>query len=121
MTAAELKTYLTSLLAGQLGTYSTGAPAIHVGEPPSDITATGLEVRIEPIPEWDNRVVHHGVAVQVERQVRLTPHGSDPLLPGKVEAAVRRIVTALNTSNPRTVPQNESLGILQSTTILVRS
>lgn len=125
MTAKELEERLRTLLANQLGTYTDNAgpkgPAIFVGEPPSDYKASGLEVRIEPIPEWDNRAVHYGVAISIERQVRFIPHGNDPTLPGKVEAAIRRVVTALDASNPRVVPGNERLGILQTTTLTVRS
>jgi len=125
VTAKEIEERLRVLLSNQLGTYTDNAgpkgSAIFVGEPPSDYKAAGLEVRIEPIAEIDARPVHRGVAVGIERQVRLIPHGSDPALPGKTEAAVRRVITAFDATNPRTVPQNENLGILQQYTLLIRS
>jgi len=62
MTSAELMTALTTLLSAQLGTYTlpagTTVPAIYNGEPPSDWVASGVEVRVDPAPEYANEALH---------------------------------------------------------------
>lgn len=120
MTPAQLRTKLATLLAGQLGTYSQGGqsrgPALVVGEPPSDYRATGLEVRIDPNGEFDNRPVHAGTSVVIEIPIRFVQHG-----PGSIQAAVIRACQALNATNPTSIPPNESLGILAQYTARVRS
>lgn len=132
MTTAELKTRLGTLLASQLGTYvdKTGAargPAIHAGEPP-DLTARGLEVIIDAIPEITTVNLHTSPALLTDRRVRLIPHDtrqadgrSDPTLPALVETATRRILTALTVTSVAHIPQSEPLGILAQTVITIRS
>lgn len=132
MTTAELKARLGTLLANQLGVYvdKTGAargPAIHAGEPP-DLTARGLEVIVDALPEITTVNLHASPALLTDRRVRLIPHDTrqadgrgDPTLPGLVEAATRRILTALDTRSVTHIPQNETLGILAQTVITIRS
>lgn len=133
MTAIELKTRLTTLLASQLGTYReknsgvSRGPAIYVGDPP-DWDATGLEVIIDSMASLDPVALHASAAVTSERRVRLIPHDPgavdgrpDPTLPTAVEVATRRILTAFTTNTPAVIPANEPLGILAQTVITVRS
>lgn len=133
MTSAELKTRLASLLAAQLGTYTdqTGAvrgPAINVGNTPTGFTAVGLEVIIASNPEITPVNLHHNAALETERRIYLIPHDtitpdgrSNPLLPGMLEAATRRILTAFTSTSIGNIPANETLGILTQTSITIRS
>lgn len=120
MTPAQLRAALLALLTNQLGVYTLpgGAtlPAIYVGEPDSDWIATGLEVRIEPLADLDLAFVHSGVGIGLEYNVRLIPRNATHAL-----AAVQRVVQAFDTSTPRTVPANETLGVLQQYTLTIRS
>ena len=132
MTPAQLKERLTALLAAQLGTYqdkngTARGAAISVGNPPG-LKATGLEVIIDSTPELATVQLHTSPAIVTDRRVRLIPHNTlttdgrgDPNLPLAVEAAARRILTALNTTSVTHVPANERLGILAQTIITVRS
>lgn len=47
---AEIKTYLLSILASDLGTWKDGTPAIWIGTPPSHLApATGSQLIIAPV------------------------------------------------------------------------
>jgi hypothetical protein len=120
VTPAQLRARLLTLLAAQLGTYKTTngstTPAIYVGEPPSDWRATGLEVRIEPLPELDLAFVHQGVGVGLQHRVTLIPRNAT-----HASTAVQRVVRAFDTTTPRTIPANEALGVLQQYTLTIRS
>lgn len=121
MTPAQLRTRLAALLSAQLGTFRrpNGAtePAVYVGEPPHTWTASGLEVRIEPIPEYELSRVHRGLGITREYQVRFIPHEGTTT----TQAAVERVLHAFDTTNPSVIPQNEALGILQQLVLRVRS
>lgn len=123
MTPAALRTALAALLADVLGTYTEGStsrgPAITVGEPKASWRAAGLEVRIEPAPEFANEPLHTHTAIATEVPVRLVAHG-----PGAITAtvtAVTRLSQAYLTSNPAFIPANESLDIPAQYTLRVRS
>lgn len=120
MTPAQLRVALAALLTAQLGTYrlpnASTLPAIYVGDPPHDWgPATGLEVRIEPMPEIVRQGVHQGVGLGREFQVRLIPRKGATT----AQAAIERIMHRFETSQPATIPQNEGLGILQQYTLRV--
>lgn len=121
MTPAQLRARLAALLSAQLGQYrrpnGAAVPALWVGEPPHDYVASGLEVRIEPIPEYDLTRVHQGIGIGREYQVRFIPHEGTTT----TQAAVERVLHALDTTNPTTIPQSERLGILQQLVLRVRS
>lgn len=120
MTPAQLRARLAALLASQLGTYAMPnggtIPAIYVGEPPANWTASGLEVRIEPLANVGVQFVHSGVGIQVEYPIRLIPRNATHAL-----TAVQRIVQAFDTGTPRRVPANEALGIHEQYTLTIRS
>lgn len=120
MNAPELLTVLETMLSDVLGTYKTpegSVPAIFIGNPPSTWRAEGLEVIVDPHPEYDNEVVHRGVAIVREHVVRLIPHGQMYT----ASAAAERICKRLDGTNPITVEGNESLGILTQYVLRVRS
>lgn len=120
MKAPELVEVLETILSGLLGTYATpggSVPAIFVGTPPSTWRAEGLEVIVDPHPEYDNEVVHRGVAIVREHVVRLIPHGEM----FTASEASERISKHLDATNPVTIPGNETLGILTQYTLRVRS
>lgn len=120
MTNAELMTALTALLSSQLGTYTlpagTTVPAIYNGEPPSDWVAAGVEVRVDPAPEYANEPLHAHTLVAHETPVRVVAHGS-----GSAATVVDRICQRFETSNPVFVPPSEALGILAQYTLRIRS
>lgn len=121
MTPAQLRTALAALLASQLGTYKTGngtsmGAAIRVGNPPSDWVATGLEVIIDPSPEYANEPLHQHTAVATETVVRVIPRDS-----GTAQVAVTRICQRFETTNPLTIPANEALGILTQYTLRIKA
>lgn len=120
MTPAELRAALLTLLSSQLGTYKNASgtsmgPAVRVGEPPSDWTASGLEIIIDPSLNFDNRGLHQHTAIVTEIPVRVIPRGADGTL------AVTRITQRFNATNPTQVPANERLGILTQYTLHIRS
>lgn len=120
MTPAALRAALASLLADQLGTYTrpdgSTTPAIHVGDPQSDWSASGLEVRIEPLPEVRVTRAHAAVGLTRDFHLYLIPRDST-----HAQAALERLVQAYETTGPVTVPAIEGLGILQQYSLHVRS
>lgn len=120
MTNAELRAALAALLTTQLGTYTrpsgSTTPAIWVGDPPSDWVASGVEVRIDPAPEYANEALHAHTLVAHETPVRVVAHGS-----GDAAAVVDRICQRFETSNPVFVPPSEALGVLAQYTLRIRS
>jgi hypothetical protein len=108
------------LLASQLGSYAlpngSTTPAIYAGEPPADWRASGLEVRIEPMPDIALTRVHTGVGLEREFRVTLIPRDT-----ATAQVAVEKIAQAYETTTPRTVPSNERLGILTQYSLLIRS
>jgi hypothetical protein len=120
VTPAQLRAAIAALLATQLGTFKlpngTTTPAVYVGDPPPDWIATGLEVRIEPLAEFDVTPTHAGEGIALEYRVALIPRSAT-----NVVTAVRRLVQRFNTTAPRVVPANERLGILQQYTLTIRS
>lgn len=128
MTPTTLRTSLAALLADLLGTYwersvSGGSvsrgPALTVGDPPSTWRATGLEVRIEPAPEFANEPLHNHTAIVTELSVRLVAHGGVAV--SKTVTAVTRLSQAFLTSNPSFIPSNETLNIPAQYTLRVRT
>lgn len=119
MTAAALRAELAVLLADHLGSYTTPqgdtVPAIYVGDPPADWQATGLEVRIEPMPDYALERVHTGAAFWRDFQVRLVPRS------GSAQAALEAILKRYETTDPLAIPANEGLGILKQFTLKIRS
>lgn len=119
MTPRQLTDLLAEVLSDLLGTYKRPdggtQAAIFLGEPPSDWNATGLEVRVDPSVEFDNRSLHQHTAIVTEIPVRVIPRG------GSGTEAVTRISQRFDATNPRTVPSNERLGILKTYTLQVRS
>src|SRR5690606_6750437 len=114
-------TALAALLASQLGTYKTGkgtsmGAAIRVGNPPSDWIATGLEVIIDPSPEYTNEPLHQRTAVVTETPIRVIPRGS-----GTGQAAVTRTCQRFETTNPLAITANEALGILTQYTLRIKA
>lgn len=104
---------LEAALQPLLGTYTTAGgqrlPAITLGDPPSDVTATsGLEVVILPDPEFDNARVHQGLGILTETPVQVIPHTGTP--PGAALQAVERIIRLYDCTDPVTLPANERLG-----------
>lgn len=118
MTPVQLTAALKVLLADVLGTYNLpgmpSLPAIYLGNPPSDWTASGLEVIVSTDPDFDNTALY-GPESNLEETniVRLVAHGPVPLAP-----AVRRIVRKFSGCSTATVPANEQLGILNQ--IIIR-
>ena len=120
MTPAQLRAQLELYLSDLLGEYRVPGlppiPAIYVDDPPSDWVVTGLEVIVSSSEEFTNQGLHQHTAVITEIPVRVIPRAS-----GSGAAAVKRIAQAFHTTNPTTVPGNESLGILTQYTLRVRS
>lgn len=119
MTPAALRTALAGLLSDQLGTYTlpndATVDAIYVGEPPSDWTASGLEVVIAIDPDFANTPLQNGEHNLAETNlVRLVQHGS-----GSLAAAVRRVARRFPNCSVRDVPSNERLGILNQSVITI--
>jgi len=118
VTPVQLTAALKALLVNLLGTYAApGLPstsAIYLGNPPSDWTATGLEVIVSLDPDFDNTALY-GPESNLEQThiVRLVAHGPVPLAP-----AVTRIVRKYSGASTATVPGNERLGILNQ--IIIR-
>lgn len=120
MTPATLRAALAILLTDQLGTYTSPdgstRPAIYAGDPPSDWSATGLEVRIEPLPELRVTRAHAAVGLTRDFHLYLIPRDS-----AHAQAALERLVQAYETTQPVTVPAIEGLGILQQYSVHIRS
>lgn len=120
MTPAQLRTILSALLTDLLGTYTfpgaaTKQPAINVGQPHADITATGLECIINPDKSVDSTpLLNNEVEIHEAIHVRLVKHGS-----GAIGAAARRIHVRFPEAVSRTVPANVEAGILESRTIII--
>lgn len=121
MTPAQLRSRLVALLADQLGTYkppgtSTTFPAIYVGEPPSDWTASGLEARIGPVPDFHNTPLQNAEHnLEETLLVRLVQHpGSNNLT-----TATRRVARAFTDAATTRIDGNEELGILDQVTIRI--
>jgi len=123
VTPVALRTALAVLLADVLGTYAEGStsrgPAITVGEPKASWRATGLEVRIEPAPNFENEPLHTHTAIVTELSVRLVAHGSAAI--SKTVTAVTRLTQAYLTTSPTFVPANESLDFPAQYVLRVRS
>ncbi len=120
MTTAQLRAALATLLTAQLGTYTTGngtsmGAALRVGNPPSDWTASGTEVIIDPSLDISNEPLHTRSNVNTEIPVRVIDRD------GKGPAAVTRICQRFETTSPLKIPANESLGILAQYTLRIRS
>lgn len=122
MTPAQAKTALAALLADQLGAYTwpngSSRAAINLGEPPSDATASGLEVIVDDTPEYALRGRHNGTLVNREVVVRFIPHNATATT---VSAAVERVAAAYWTSSPVTIPASEQLGIGKQYTLRILS
>ena len=120
MTPAQLRARLATLLSGLLGLYTrpngSTTPALWVGDPPSDYKVSGLEVIVEPLAGLSLSPVHQGVGIGLEYRVTLIPRSAANAL-----AAARRIVQALDATEPRLVPANERLGVLQQYVLTIRS
>lgn len=120
MTAAQLRDALATLLDAQLGTYTwpngSTRDAINLGEPPSNVIATGVEVLVNLDPEYANEHLHTHTAIGREHIVRVIPHGNT-----SASSVVERICSKFETSNPITVPASEQLGIGVQYTLRVRS
>lgn len=60
-TPLGLKQFFSTLLADYLGTYTYTngyvEPAIHVGNPPNSVVATGLEVILPMLPDRDSNLI----------------------------------------------------------------
>ena len=117
MTPGELRVILANLLAPYLGEFALpgGAtvPAIFVGEPPADWTATGLECNIQAVPATDQRPAWlRGLTTRTHR-VRLISHGS----PTEMGAAVEAVLARWSDARATEIPGNEALGILSQYSI----
>ncbi len=121
MTPAALRTTLTGMLSDILGVYQqpngSSTPAIWAGEPPSDWTAQGLEVRLPIVPNLDQQPAYHTGFVSAEYPVRVVSHGE----PASHETAVRRILSRWADATATTIPADEGLGVLAQTIITIKT
>lgn len=118
MTTTQLRAILAAMLAEHLGTYSTpngSRPALYVGDPPSDWTPHGLEVRIAVIPDMRQVPAYARGALDETHQVRLVSHGA----PASAYAALRAVLSRWPDAQAVEVPANEQLGILSQHTISI--
>lgn len=120
MTSTELRTILASLLSAQLGEYTTASgatqTALFVGEPPNDWMADGLEVVIDPVPDWRQVPAYQRGAEVHEIGVRLVSHGNAL---ADLATAEQRIAQRWVGVTRRRIPADEQLGILAQSTITI--
>lgn len=123
MTAAALRTALLARISSLLGSYSykrsngttVTVPAIWMGEPPSNYTASGVEVRIgtdaelSATPLLNNEHSLHGTLT-----VRVVGWGGASLT-----EAVQRILSAYPLASVAYIPASESLGIINQAVIRI--
>lgn len=118
MTPAELRAALSGLLSGVLGTYTlpsgSTVDAIYVGEPPSDWTASGLEVLIDPLGDFSHIPAHQTSAYADELNVRMVAHGSV----SDLRTAERKVRSRWGVTRRR-IPADEALGIPAQSTITI--
>lgn len=122
MTTAQLRARLASELSPELGTYTLDGglvqPAIRVGDPPKG-TVTGLEVRINELPDYEGSSFNsHRQATETHR-VYLIAHGSPPNI-SNLRTAARKLETGYEASSTP-IEENERLGILPQYVFVIRS
>jgi hypothetical protein len=79
MTFAELVAHLQSVLAGTLGTYTPGTPALYVvrdrdTDPPPNWTATGLECLIYPPRGYPQQYFGGHSALELVTEIKIIQH-----------------------------------------------
>lgn len=121
MTAIALREILAVALSSLLGTYTIpgGATtkAIYVGEPPNTWIASGVECRIEPIPELEQVTAYWTGAIRETWHVRIVARDNASVT--KHLAAVRSILSRWSTAQARAIAANEELAIPAQHTITI--